>query len=342
MRSFFQVECGMKRKRHFFSWGHILIVAVIVYLFILAVQYGMFQEGCNRWDVEIKANLHTIQIAVERYNVEKGNYPPFLLGGDKEGWEYYNSHRPDGAPYLCDPLIESEMLVSYPEHALEGHSTRGSKAKKDRNAYIGFKKQIRRLEGGDFDPRFGLNGDTMGNVLMEPYIFVEQRDKKLEGYPRMCPGQFYYKAFGEVSTYEGYDLSEIRTPDDYEYQEHVYYVLGAFGSVTEPGKDTIRWADMAGDIPRDFPYQCTNDNYRTPEGLDITVNLQLPEAIGSGNSVKVPMWPPRGYLNIGEKLFGVPEADYILSGWKYKCPDGMPDGVILILTTGPERNKAGL
>ncbi len=67
-------------------------------------------------EAEIKSNIHTIQIAVERLCVDKGEYPPYLLGGDKEGWDYYNANRPDGAPYLIDPLIEGGYTTSYPEN----------------------------------------------------------------------------------------------------------------------------------------------------------------------------------------------------------------------------------
>ena len=35
---------------------------------------------------ETRANLHEIQVAVERYMTDNDTYPWFLLGGDRSGW----------------------------------------------------------------------------------------------------------------------------------------------------------------------------------------------------------------------------------------------------------------
>ena len=168
----------------------VVLAFAIAYLVQHSPWFGLTPEE------DAEKDLWAVLIAANRYVVDhEGDFPLYLLGGDKEGWDYYNAHRPEGAPYLCDPLIEEGFLLSYPENPY-GHIAKWG-YKNDKAAFAEFTRMIMGPDGNDFDPRFGLNGDKMGNALIEPFYFVQGGYETLKGYPRMCPGQFYYKAWGE-------------------------------------------------------------------------------------------------------------------------------------------------
>ena len=289
------------------SFALIFILLVLAIWIPTSVHYkGKAQEG------EVKSNLHTIKIGLEKYREEHGQYPAQLLGGDKEGWDYYNANRPDGTPYLVDPLIEFGYFDSYPENPFTG----GSLPRNDKKALREFRKRVRAEGDGPFDPRFGLNGDKMGNVLMEPFLFVKQRDKSLKGYPRLCPGQFYYRAYGGIKSIEELDGIGIDNPDEYKPDFYGYFILGAFGSIDTTGHDAIRWKDLDGNLPMEFPYISPDNYYQSPTGDATEIQLRLPEVVGSEYDYTPPVWPPlddnSGYLIIG-------------------APDGSRDGVIIVL-----------
>jgi len=126
-------------------------------------------------EVEAKANLHTIQIAVERYAVDRGYYPSFLIGGDSQGWDVWHSikdEHPSSSQYLnkfgntffpdfvVDPLIHYAYINSYPS-----------------NPFVDEGRVI--IEGtfdsvtGLGDPRFGYKGNLMGMGLTDPAFFKD-------------------------------------------------------------------------------------------------------------------------------------------------------------------------
>ena len=120
---------------------------------------------------EVKSNLHTIQIVLERYATDHGGvYPDYILGGDLAGWDEIAGCRAMTLPIAeCmrpprDPLIHSGYIDSYP-----------------RNPFIApgdGARTIVFLTGASFDPgdgdvRFGWSGEMMGNCLDDPrFLFT--------------------------------------------------------------------------------------------------------------------------------------------------------------------------
>lgn len=296
--------------------GRVIRIIFIVFLFLIIIGNalsGSFRSKRKGTEAEVISSCHTIQIALEDYARDNGEYPAFLLGGDKEGWDYYNDHRPEGTPYLIDPLIESGHLISYPENLFALRTS----PKRDRKVLKGFIERVRADGNNTFDPRFGLNGDKMGNVLLEPFLFVEQRDEDLKGYPRMCPGQFYYRAYGGIKSIEDLEGIEIDNPDEYEPDFYGHYILGAFGSIDTTGHDSIRWKDLDGYLPTEFPYISPDDYYQSSTGVATEIHLRLPEVVGSEYYYTPPVWPPLDD-NLRNLIIG--------------APDGSEDGVIITLT----------
>ncbi len=311
-------EENMELARKVYRWG---IVAVIIAAAVVLFWLLIYDQTDPSIENKTKGNILSIEMLLDKYKAGNGEYPAYLLGGDKEGWDYYNANRPEGSPYLCDPLIEAGYTDSYPVNPfLNAH---GRVYKRDRKAARSFIEKANRVSNIGFDPRFGMNGDKIGNVLADPIIVLDQVIPEFKGYPRMCPGHFFYAAIGEVSTCVDIELS---SPDDYAYLSYPAYSLGGFGYLRLPGEDTIRWRDMSGYIPDEFPYISSHYYYRTELEGDVKVPLRLPEVLGGIDPETTPYWPYWHYQIVemfsGEKVKS-DTRDPIL-----ECPDGIPDGVI--------------
>jgi len=141
------------------------------------------------------------------------------------------------------------------------------------------------------------------------------------------PGNFFYKATSDqVISREGW---AIPVPNANIGGHYNRYILGGYGAEGTVGVDVIRtiWWNPDGErlswkCPPPFDedcfdlgYELFNGNFHEPGGL--------PEVFGGGDERNGP-WNP---YNQGGK-----SADDFV----YGAPDGVPDGVILVLTNGSE------
>jgi len=103
-------------------------------LALFALAFGLFipNAGCTMFlkppykerEAEVKACIHTIQIALERFAVDTGGKYPFILYGGDETDTFATSksppppYNPDYKPWPndVDVLLEKNYLVSYPEN----------------------------------------------------------------------------------------------------------------------------------------------------------------------------------------------------------------------------------
>ena len=113
-------------------------------------------------------------MALERYCVDNGQYPKMIWGGDKAGWssekgvgcramwanEPFDGTNETTARPPLDPLIEYGYLASYPD-----------------NPFLNKREGLRTIiqwtgtlnaQLGDGDPRFGYDGQKMGNIIEDP------------------------------------------------------------------------------------------------------------------------------------------------------------------------------
>ncbi|MFH1515255.1 MAG: type II secretion system protein [bacterium] len=160
-----------------FTLIELLVVITIIGILASIALPNYIKAKDKAREAEVKANVHTIQIALERYATDNsGQYPKMIWGGDEKGWmpvenvgcrtmwpsvhPPYDGSNESSAHPPFDPLIHLGYLSSYPKCAFlndgEGLST------------------IIRWTApspciiGDGDPRFGFNGEQMGNILEDP------------------------------------------------------------------------------------------------------------------------------------------------------------------------------
>ncbi len=380
-----------------------LLVVITIIGILAAIALPNYIKAKNKAkEAEVKANCHTIQIALERYMTDNNEYPHYLLGGDIDGWLNWhsvNDRDENNNPWpishdriaenrrLQDPLVEYDYITSYPSNPFVGD---GQIIIRQTNV-DGFDEQ------GQGDPRFGYKGNVMGQGLDDrnffqaidvgPYFWSEIETRRtldkgiLNNVPpsfetetasedepygtemyylfggrrhyvepdntpppandvlfTFWPGNFFYKAASDqMITRQGFTIPVPNTNIGGHFNR---YMLGGYGAQGTRGQDAIRleaWdasAAEAGNYP-------SGDNklfWRCPPPFEFDSFYLgyekfgsfgdpggLPDVFGGGDSNNGPWWP----YNKGETHYD----DFV-----YGAPDGVKDGVILVLTNGSEVN----
>jgi len=161
--------------KHSFQRGFTLIelLVVITIIGILAAialpNYIKAKDKAK--EAEVKANCHSIQIALERYATDhSGAYPNYIMGGDTRGWDdrsgcrslTYTGNEDKRPPR--DPLVHFAYVNSYPHNPFIDSGEGVTSV----IAWTG-----RSLKLGDGDVRFGWTGELMGNTLDDPrFLFT--------------------------------------------------------------------------------------------------------------------------------------------------------------------------
>lgn len=149
-----------------FTLIELLVVITIIGILAAIALPNYIKAKDKAKEAEVKANCHTIQIALERYATDhSGAYPNYILGGDTRGWDERSGCRALTMPPSeatrppRDPLIHYAYVYSYPDNpfidAGEGITSV--------IAWTGAS-----LDLGDGDIRFGWTGEIMGNTLDDP------------------------------------------------------------------------------------------------------------------------------------------------------------------------------
>jgi len=188
-----------------FTLIELLVVITIIGILAAIALPNYIRAKDKAKEAEVKANLHTIQIALERYMTDNNEYPDYLIGGDIQGWSNWHSvHDPedDRNGVVEDPMVSYDYIVSFPENPFV----------EDGMVVIKSTSIDADPQQGNGDPRFGYKGNIMGNGL-EDFFFFEFR---AGGYPTgwtstietrrtLPPGQKDILGFPELdgSEYQG-------------------------------------------------------------------------------------------------------------------------------------------
>ena len=316
-------------------------------------------------EAEVKANLHVIQAALERYATDHvGEYPAYLIGGDDRGWwkcdaiamRAANQHPP------LDPLIAYNYLAAYPNNPFikDGLTETIENTGNPNNLHFG---------GGDV--RFGYMGTSMGNTLDDPrnlwtdvgtlsnlqFTFppdsIYAANNSLEGnfvnpfytmgglpdrsgndrqsrtLKAFWPGQFFYRSTGEIILRSESDktyIESIKNIWDVQFVSINRYILGCYGASRTAGEDIFRMTDAAG-LAINNVNGADNGGVYSANGLFHDVLFSSPETFGGGSRNIMPIFP---YYT---------EDNNQVRTYIYGAPDGYVDGIIMVYTS--EQDSSG-
>jgi type II secretion system protein G len=154
-----------------FTLIELLVVITIIGILAAIALPNYIKAKDKAKEAEVKANCHTIQIALERYATDhSGAYPNYIMGGDTRGWDDRSGCRSltwtgdeDKRPPR-DPLVNFAYVNSYPHNPFVDSGEGITSV----IAWTGASLKL-----GDGDVRFGWTGELMGNTLDDPrFLFT--------------------------------------------------------------------------------------------------------------------------------------------------------------------------
>lgn len=232
--------------------GVVVVLAVIAFILFAVSRLPPYMRRSP--DTECKANLHNIQLSIERYGVDHGAaYPPYLIGGAAgysvaaDAAALDRAALTDVNPALVsDPLLREGYITQYPRNPF-------LRDKRDRAKLYDLQAALATsitgddplrngpgADGGLLGTRFGAKCDLMGQVLCDAraekfsymdstsgkehtadsWAIVEYRawdiweGNRSDPTKQLLPGQFFYKAIGPYIYPVGEGEAEQSEPPD--------------------------------------------------------------------------------------------------------------------------------
>jgi prepilin-type N-terminal cleavage/methylation domain-containing protein len=256
-----------------FTLIELLVVIVIIGILAAIALPNYIKVKEKAKEAEVKANLHNIQLSVERFAVDtEGSYPNYLIGGEPKyanqvltgssANAFQDIRECNPLEGVSDPLLRKGYIDAYPRNpfvksgiAIHQVQTNlpSSQTTDDplRNDY---------QDGADLGTRFGPYCTTMGSVLADPryktWLFVDTTqnppqylepdtdcnieysfwDMWIGNKPLpYLPGQFFYKSVGPIVAVGQEDAEN----DPIIPTESDQYMMGGFGGIRTKGKDVL-------------------------------------------------------------------------------------------------------
>lgn len=351
----------MHRSQNGFTLVEMLVVITIIGILAALAIPNMTRARNKAKETEVKANLHIIQVALERFHTDHGQYPAYIGGGNFGGWAMFrmrmerNNH--EAASWLADPLILQGYLdPSYPTNPFVSRTEAES---------------MLRLTGGNNnagsgDPRFGANGAVMGNTLDDPRFMSVTTIGGFANPKRTLPNgeeepvdvellrlHWWNSRIGEEENLigrlrynKGGNINEDGEPvNDWWPGNFFYRAMGDIDTtqtVTGGGTGPMQVHNfrynrfstyilggygsrttLGMDVIRNFPIP-GETLYEKPRDEYPDIEIAIPEVFGGGDEFTHPKFPPK---------------DLIGNQWIYGAPDGVNDGIVAILTgSGTDRS----
>jgi prepilin-type N-terminal cleavage/methylation domain-containing protein len=363
-----------------FTLIELLVVIVIIGILAAIALPNYIKVKEKAKEAEVKANLHNVQLSVERFAVDtEGAYPLYLIGGEPKyaasvvpgssANAFLDIRKCEPTEGVSDPLLRRGYIDAYPRnpfvrtgisiHQLqENLPTSASGDDPLRNAF---------QASQDLGTRFGPYCTTMGSVLCDDrfrqWTYVDVNTNTTDLRYTWCnieyefwdmwignkplpflPGQFFYKGAGPIVAVGGMDAADspiIPTEID-------QYMMGGYGGIRTKGKDVLGEEEQIIYFTRtSAPTNWMADaTYSEAPGIGGAVPTQGvpggPGGPGGGNNAtnEQRIWPWTRSVTSPDEYFGSPYGPANIGDsneqLQYGKPNGIRDGLILVLTAGED------
>ena len=294
----------MKHKvQHGFTLIELLVVITIIGILAAIALPNYIKAKDKAKEAEVKANCHTLQIALERYATDhSGGYPNYILGGDTRGWDERSGCRAltmpgneDQRPPR-DPLIHYAYVYSYPDNPFVDPGEGITSV----IAWTGAS-----LDLGDGDIRFGWTGELMGNTLDDPRFLWTSSSPG-----NTSPTRLQYTLYPVPGAYLG--ILNGNSPNS-------FYCMGG---LPQWSRENMGQSDLEGQAikafwPGQFFYRCGGDFF-----------VANPLSVDGPEYEYIWGWP---YMRVNK---------YILGGYGSPRTDGL-DVIRLTTEAGAAASTAG-
>jgi len=326
-----------------FTLIELLVVITIIGILVALALPNFIKAKDKALEAEVKSNLHSIQISLERYATDNdGTYPGYIFGGSLSSWRCSQGDCNYAIINLQEPMMRYGFLGTYPRNPFV--KTGGSKCQ---------------LSGGD--PRFGCvpdggnswiatSGGNMANVLSDPnhqapdlgqsgvfgtndpgnnpYYFIGDGDPKSKDF---LPGDFVYRTFGSSAG----DLRQWagRNTGGGPLMANVYesYVLAGYGSERSAGRDYLHCYDGGFAGGNGFASRPEDQACQAYDMTTISANepgYGVGDLDGDGDADSIP--------NV---VFAEGQASLVVGGnYAPTNADGQTDGLLIYFASGVDQS----
>ena len=224
-----------RSRRRGFTLIELLVVIVVVGVLVGIALPSFIRIKDKAKEAESKANLHNIQLVLERFAVDNaGTYPNYLIGGEPRFSTFAIGEDGDGTnltgevpiKQCTDPLIRKGYVSSYPRNPFVRNGSSVDALQKE----VGDPLRSTLKDGRLMGTRFGAHGNVMGQVLCDARYLEWVYFNDVTGAPiyvdtwsnvqynfydvwmgnlqkPYLPGSFMYKSMGDL-TMSGDDARE--------------------------------------------------------------------------------------------------------------------------------------